>query len=270
MENRKKVGLALGSGGVRGLAHIGVLKTLIKHGIPIDYLSGASIGSWVGAHYSLFQDIEKTANFTIGKRKEKLISFFEPTISGGLVKGEKVEAMLNDWFEGASFSDLKIPLKIAATNIISGEKIVFSDGKLAPAVRASMAVPGIFKPVVLKGQAVVDGGLSSRVPVNLVKELGAEVVVAVNLDYFQGLTNTSPDNVGLANITTWTIAITRHHLAQLSCQGADFIIEPPLRAHISVKDYFTKNNEEEVVRIAAEETEKIIPALKEKIFGSSK
>lgn len=266
IENRKKVGLALGSGGVRGLAHIGVIKTLIKHGIPIDYISGSSIGSWVGAHFALFQDIEKTADFTAGKKTEKLISFLEPTMFGGLVKGDKLETMLDEWLKGASFSDLKIPMKMAATDLISGNRVTFSTGKLAKAAHGSMAVPGFFKPVVVDKLAVIDGGLSNPVPVDLVKELGAEVVIAVNLDYFSGFPGVLPDEVGFADVADGTVEIMRHHLAQYSCRGANFIIQPPLKAYSSWKDYFLNNKEGEIIRLAEKETEKIITGLKKQIF----
>ena len=265
--NRKKFGLALGSGGVRGLAHIGVIRTLLKHQIPIDYISGCSIGSFVGAHFSLYQDIEKTLTVTSGKRREKLMSFMEPSISGGFVKGVKLEAMLNDWFANANFSDLKIPLKMAATDIINGDKIVFSEGNLAYAARISMSIPGIFKPVALEGRALVDGGLSNPVPVDLVREMGAEVVLAVNLDYFKGFSDIAPENVGLINAASGMIEIIRHHLAQYACRGADFIIEPPLREYSSWKDHFINNKDEAIIKIAEEETEKIIPSLKKLIFG---
>ena len=267
MENRKKVGLALGSGGVRGIAHIGVIKTLLKHGIPIDYISGASIGSWVGAHYALYQDIEKTADFTAGKKKEKLVSFLEPTMSAGLVKGDKLEALLNDWLDNSDFSDLKIPLKIVATDLLSGDKIVFSEGKLAQAVRASISVPGFFRPVIVEHRALVDGGLSDPVPVDLVKELGAEVIVAVNLDLFSGFDNVLPQNVGYGNLADGTINIMRHHLSQYSCVGADFVVQPALRDYSSWSAYFMNSNDSKIILLAEKETEKIIPALKAKIFG---
>lgn len=267
MKNRKTVGLALGSGGVRGLAHIGVIKALIKHKIPIDYISGASIGAWVGAHFALYKDIEKTADFTAGKKKEKLISFLEPNMSGGLVKGDKLETLLNDWLDDTTFADLKIPLKIAATDLISGNKIVCSEGRLAPAIRSSISVPGVFRPVIFEHRALVDGGISNPVPVDLVKELGAEIVVAVNLDFFAGFDNILPKDVGYMNVAEGTVNIMRHHLAQYSCVGADFIIQPPLRDYSSWSSYFINNNDSKIINLAMEETEKIIPALKDKIFN---
>ncbi len=268
MENRKKVGLALGSGGVRGLAHIGVIKTLLKHEIPIDYLSGCSIGAWIGAHFALYQDIEKTADLTAGSKKEKLQTFLEPSISGGLVKGEKLEILLNNWLGNAKFEDLKIPLKVAATDLINNDKIVFSEGRLAPAVRASISVPGFFKPVIFEHRALVDGGLSNPVPVDLVRDLGAEVIIAVNLDFFSGFDNVSPAEVGYGNLADGTIKIMRHHLAQYSSKGADFIIQPDLMNYSSWANYFLNNNKQEGIKLAERETEKIIPALKKLIYGA--
>jgi len=268
MTKYKKVGLALGSGGVRGLAHIGVIKTLLKHNIPIDYISGASIGSWVGAHFALYQDIEKTEDFTVKRKKEKFMSFLEPTMSGGLIKGEKIEALLDKWLDGLSFSDLKIPLKVVATDFISGERVVFSEGRLAPALRASMSVPGIFKPAINGSQALADGGMCDPVPVDLVKELGAEIVIAVNLDFFPGFCNISPKDMGYGNVAEGTIKIMRHYLAKYSCQEANFVIQPYLRDFSSWSGYFMKNtNDDDIIKLAEDETEKIIPALKELIIN---
>jgi NTE family protein len=264
---RKKVGLALGSGAVRGLAHIGVIRTLLKHNIPIDYLAGSSVGAWVGAHFALYQDIDLTANLTVGNKKEKFFALLEPTIFDGIIKGEKVGALLNEWLNDHSFDDVKIPFKVAATDLISGNKVILSEGKLASAVRASMAVPGFFKPVILENKVLVDGGISDPVPVDLVRELGAEVVIAVNLDFSQEILNITPDQIGLTNIATRTLKVMRHHLAQYSCYGADFIIEPPLQIYSSWSDYFINNNDQKIIGLAEEATEKIIPKLKEMIYN---
>lgn len=270
MENRKKVGLALGSGGVRGFAHIGVIKALLKNNIPIDCISGCSVGAWIGAHFALYKDIKKTADFTVGRKKDKLFSFLEPAVSGGLVKGQKLEVLLEAWLDGASFDDLKIPFKVATTDFSTGNKVSFSKGKLATVVRASMAVPGFFKPVIIKDKILVDGGLSDPVPVDLVQELGAEVIIAVNLDFFSGFPNLSPKDVGYMNLAEGTIKIMRHHLAKYSCRGADFIIQPELKDFSSWSGYFMgKNNDDEIIKLAQEATEKIIPALKKKIFGKN-
>ena len=118
MKNRKKLGVALGSGGLKGLYHIGVLRALAENDIQIDYLAGSSVGAWVGGHYARFKNIEKLEELTNGRKVEKLISMFEFSFSGGLIKGQKLERLLDEWLEGAQFNDLHIPFRVVATDLI--------------------------------------------------------------------------------------------------------------------------------------------------------
>ncbi len=259
----KKVGLALGSGAVRGLVHVGVVKTLIKHKIPIDFISGASIGAWVGAHYSLYKDIEKLEELTVGKKWEKLKAFSELSLSGGLVGGKKLERLLRSWLGDADFTQCQIPLRIVATDLVKGESVIFKSGSVTKAIQASMGVPGVFKPIAFKNKILVDGGVSNPVPDDLVKGLGAEIVIAVNLDNFQEKKQkkyTRFSDVGLR-----TAEIMRHYLAKYSLQDADFIIQPNLSKYASWADYFTKDLGQEIVQIGERETEKIIPQIKKAI-----
>ncbi|MCX6796247.1 MAG: patatin-like phospholipase family protein, partial [Candidatus Falkowbacteria bacterium] len=181
-QKRKKVGLALGSGGVRGLAHIGVLRALIKNNIPIDYIAGCSVGAFIGSYYALYQDLDKLIRTTLDNKREKLAALLEPTWRGGIIKGEKVFELFKKYFGEAEFKDTKIPLRIVATDLASGEREVFSQGKIVDAVRASTAVPYVFAPFIQGDKILVDGGISNPVPDNIVKAMGAEVVIAVNLD----------------------------------------------------------------------------------------
>ncbi len=178
----KKVGLALSSGGARGFSHIGVIKVLKKHNINVECVAGTSMGALVAAYYALFLDVaglEKTAlSFRRGDLL-KLIDFNDPRLS--LVKGEKVKAFLKSIFGYMTFSDTKIPLKIGATSLQDGSKVIFSSGKIVDAVMASGAVPGVFPPVRYKGQDLVDGGLSDATPVEIVRAMGANMIVAVDL-----------------------------------------------------------------------------------------
>lgn len=264
MAKRKTIGLALGSGAVRGFAHIGVIKTLVKHNIPIDYISGSSIGSWVGAYYSLYQDIEKLEEFTIGKRKEKFLSFLEPTLSGGIVKGERLQTMLDGWLGRASFSDLKIPLDTVATDLISGKQVIFNQGNLALAIRASMAVPGVFRPVKFGKMLLVDGGISNPVPDDLVKNMGADIVIAVNLDNRDNFKYIEK-RLDFAAVAVRTIEIMRQNLADYSIQYSDIIIKPDLAKYSSWAKYFLSGQGRQIVSIGEKETEKIIPQLKKLI-----
>ena len=103
MKKRKKLGVALGSGGPKGLYHIGVLKALAESNIPIDYLAGSSIGAWVGGHYALNENIEQLEELTNGRKIEKLMSMLEFSLSGGFIKGNKLERLLNEWLGRARF-----------------------------------------------------------------------------------------------------------------------------------------------------------------------
>lgn len=263
MTPRKKLGLALGSGAVRGLAHIGVIRTLVKNNIPIDYIAGTSIGAWVGAHYALYRDLDRLEEFTVGRRMEKLKSFLEPSLAGGLIRGDKLQLLLEDWLGHATFAHLKIPLRVVAADLISGEEVIFRDGSLPLAVRASMAVPGFFRPVSLGEKLLVDGGICNPVPDNIVRDMGAEVVLSVNLDNlvssrkFQGL------KIGLGNVALRTLDVARHHLARYSLKSSDFILEPAVPDYAGISDYFTRGTGPEIVQAGSAAAERILPELRE-------
>ncbi|MFA5937076.1 MAG: patatin-like phospholipase family protein [Candidatus Paceibacterota bacterium] len=265
-KQRKKVGLALGSGSIRGLAHIGVIKKLLENNIPIDYIAGSSIGAWIGAHYALFQDLEKLEEYTIGKKKEMFFSFLEPTFNGGLIRGDKVEKLLSDWLNDADFSDTKIPIQVVATDLVSGNAVVFKEGKLATAMRASISIPSFFMPVKFGDKLLVDGGVSNPVPDDVVRKMGADIVISVNLDnYIKNEEFLKGKNQNFINITQRSLNIMRHHLSHYSTSSSDFVIEPytPVIGIKSLKDYFKKSITSDLIKNGEIETEKIIKELKE-------
>ncbi|MBN2652474.1 MAG: patatin-like phospholipase family protein [Spirochaetales bacterium] len=224
---RNTVGLALGSGGARGLAHIGVLKCLIDNNIPIDYISGASIGAWIGAMYALDTDLYKIAETIEETRKKGLSLMFDPSLKGGFVKGEKISEVIKESLRGSYFEETVIPLRIISTELVSGKEICFSSGLIEKAVRASISVPSIFLPYKMGEMLLVDGGVSNPVPVSTVKEMGADIVIAVNLDNFRrdGLFD-KEDSESVTKVTQRSIKLLRHYLAEKCSQAADFIIEP--------------------------------------------
>lgn len=260
-KSRKTVGLALGSGGIRGLAHVGVIKTLVKHHIPIDFIAGCSIGAWVGAHYALFKDIERLEEFTVNKREEKLRILFEPTLKGGFVGGVRTRKLLLEWLEDASFEETQIPLSVVATDLYKREAVVYSHAALVPAVQASMAVPGLFKPVSYHGRILIDGGVSNPVPSDVVKQMGADIVVAVNLDRIPGDSIIPEQGLGVLAVANRTIEIMRYYLANASVHSADIVIEPLVESYASWTQYFRKDVGQEIVAIGEKEAEKIIPQL---------
>ena len=167
-----KIGLALGSGGAKGLAHIGVIKSLEKHNIPIDYIAASSIGSIMGGHYACFKDIKKLEDEVFHFDRRKGVGLFDFTVKGGIVKGKKTEKYISELLENATFQDLKIPLSIVATDFNSAESVIFSKGNLTKAIRASIAVPAIYQPIFYMDKLLADGGLSNPVPVNIVSAMG--------------------------------------------------------------------------------------------------
>jgi NTE family protein len=185
----KKVGLVLGSGGARGYAHIGVIKVLLENDIPIDYISGASIGSVVGAYFALKKDVAGLENAVLSIKKQDLLRFVDfndPRVS--LIKSEKIRKFLNWLYEDKSFEDTKIPIKVVATSLESGKKIVIDSGKLIDAVMSSSAIPGIFPIVEYKKNHLIDGGISDGLPVDIAEKQGAQVIIAVDLysyDYYE-------------------------------------------------------------------------------------
>jgi NTE family protein len=260
---QKKVGLALGSGGIKGLAHVGVIKTLLKHNVPIDFIAGSSIGAWVAAFFGLFQDIEKLEDYTLNKRRDKFYVFLEPTLQGGLIKGEKMEKLLNGWFMGKSFGDTKIKVAALATDLISGQSVVLNQGSLAKAVRASMSIPTLFKPVTYGDQLLIDGGSSNPVPDNVVREMGADIVISVNLDNYQQNRNLEIEDYTFKKIANRSLDIMRQHLAKYSLHNSDIVLEPffPDIGFSSWRKYFQEEIGTDIVRIGEQAMEEKIDSV---------
>ena len=178
----KKIGLALGSGSARGLAHIGVIKVLEENHIPISMIAGTSMGSLIGALYAsglTGTEMEEIACNTNLKTTSRL---FMPTPSvQGLIDGNRINDFLVSLMGNRSFSSLKMPFAAVAADIERAEEVVIADGPLVKAIRASISIPGIFTPAMMKGKSLVDGGLMNPVPVDVVKHLGADYIIAVDV-----------------------------------------------------------------------------------------
>lgn len=182
---RPKIGLTLGGGGVKGYAHIGVYEALRTHEVPIDVLSGASMGAVIAAGIAQGmtpQAILQALQVDPDKKKSLIHIKLGNFKKGGILKGDFEEKALKRLIpEDLQFEDLKIPLRVNAVDIERGEEVVFSTGSVLKAVRASVSLPGIYKPLYYQGKLLVDGGLLNNVPVDHCKEAGAEKIIAVNL-----------------------------------------------------------------------------------------
>lgn len=263
MKKNKTVGLALGSGAFRGFAHIGVIRSLEKHNIPIDYLSGSSIGAWVAAYYAIFKDINKLKTDLTDNPKQNLFAMLDLSWTGGLIGGEKLMTYLEHNLRHHNFSSLKIPTQIVATDLVTGQPFVFESGDVAKAVRASISVPLVFKPVSYKNKLLVDGGLSNPVPGDLVKKMGADIVISVNLynkNEFIDKKFTMP------NVILRSTRIVMHNLSHVAVRNADIIIEPDTSKYLKkgvLSKYFTKEIVEEMIKVGEKATDKLIPKIKE-------
>ncbi|MBN2224591.1 MAG: patatin-like phospholipase family protein [Deltaproteobacteria bacterium] len=178
---RLKVGLALGSGGARGLTHLGVISALTSAGVKIDFVSGTSVGALVGAFLAagkLDDLIAFTAPLTL-KESLKMADIMFPT--SGLIEGKKIEQFLRKHLGTVKIEDLPVPFACVATNFYTGQEVLINRGDLVTAVRASISIPGVFKPVAADGMLLVDGGVVNPVPVQVVRDLGAEFIIAVDI-----------------------------------------------------------------------------------------
>jgi len=177
-----KVGLALGSGSARGWAHIGVIQSLRKAGVPIDYVAGASIGAFVGAVFCAGQinALEEEARSMDWRRMARMLDLTFPR--SGLLAGEKIEAFIRHLVQNRSIEELSIPFCAVATNLRTGKEAWLRHGSTVEAVRASLSLPGIFTPVRRGPLWLVDGGLANPVPVSVCRAMGADLVIAVNLN----------------------------------------------------------------------------------------
>jgi NTE family protein len=217
--------LALGSGGAKGLAHIGVIKVLEENNVPIDYIAGSSIGALIGGFYAVTRDIKEIEQTALKTNWRQMLSLIDPSLHLGLLGGEKVRYFIESNIDKIHFENLKIPLSVIATDIRSGEVVSINEGDVASAIRASISFPLVFEPVKREMRLLADGGLSLPVPVETVRKMGAEIVIAVNLDddYFSTDQNNS---FGFYKIANNSINLLRHHLSLWNVKNADIVISP--------------------------------------------
>jgi NTE family protein len=175
----KRVGLALGGGVMRGLAHVGVLTVLKREGIPIDVVAGTSAGSLIGALYCAGLSIEDLTALALRLGWWHIARPVFPL--RGLITFLPMERYLVKLIGDLGFADLRVPLAAVATDLGRGEPYVMCEGRLAPAVRASCSVPGLVTPVEMDGRVLCDGGISNNLPVDVARSLGADYVIGVNL-----------------------------------------------------------------------------------------
>jgi NTE family protein len=229
----KKVGLALGGGAARGLAHIGVLEVLEKEGIPVDMIAGTSAGAAIGALYAQGKNASAIKTLALDLNWKRLASLVDLALpKTGFIQGKKMKEQLKSIIGGdIKFSDLKIPFACVATDIKTGEEIVISQGSVLDGIRASISIPAIFTLAKQEGRYLVDGGLVNPIPVSVLKNQGADFIIAVNVTA-DAVNRTNwgkkAKEPTIFNVIMQSIYISTHSLVKSSLDGADIVIEPDL------------------------------------------
>jgi NTE family protein len=227
---QKTIGLALGGGGARGLAHIGVIKVLIEAGFKIDYIAGTSMGALVGAVYAATGDLDFLEKMFESVREKDVLSVHQIAKhkDGVLFKPKHpVEQMLEKFVDGTQVENCRIPFTAVATDATTGLKVLLDKGDLIQAVRASTALPTILPPVTINGQILIDGGLIDPVPADVVKKMGADYVIAV--DVSKRWPNITKDTMTIRGIKTAvadTISAFEFQLSREVLKKADLVIRP--------------------------------------------
>ena len=179
----KKLGFALGAGGSRGVAHIGFLKAMEENGIYPDFISGTSMGSIVGACYALGMTPDAMAKVVTELKMSEILDLsLNPLGSGALLRSQKVQKKLRKYLGKKTFNDLKIPFECVATDLIAGKAVrLGGDKDVVTCITASSTIPSVFKPISMDNMLLVDGGVTCRVPITTVREMGADVVIGIDV-----------------------------------------------------------------------------------------
>ncbi len=222
---RKKIGLALGSGGLKGFAHVGVIKVLEENNIPIDFIAGSSIGALVGGLYAANKDIKQLEEIIFTTDVKKGLGLLDPCLSKGFLRGRKIEEFVNHYLYRKNFDDLKIPLAVVATNLRTGEAEIIQSGDLTSAIRASISVPIVFQPVKREGKLLIDGGMTMPIPIKVLKQMGADIVIAVNLYNAFERPKRFP-KISMSLIGNETLEIMLYQITKRDIVEADVAIAP--------------------------------------------
>ena len=250
---RLGVGLALGGGFARGFAHLGVLQTFQEHAIPVASIAGSSIGSIIGAAYA-----NGVALPTIISRcrEVKFRDFARWRVSRfGLASNERLGALVQKFFGTKQFEDLCIPLTVVATDLGTGDPVLFRQGCLADAIRASCAFPGLFEPVTLGTRCLADGGLVAPVPTRAAREMGADIVVGISVGLHDGQRG-APTNI--FQVVSRAVSAAQKHQLEAWERYADLVLRPAVQ-NLAWNDF---DKIDEAMEAGSEVARRALPKLK--------
>jgi NTE family protein len=258
---RPVLGLVLGAGAARGFAHVGVIKALEAQGIRPDLVVGSSAGSVIAALLASGASGNDLNRLSLNLDEATIADWGLPFAGrfGGLIKGDALQNMINREVQNKTIEQMRIPLGIVATELQSGKGVLFRTGNTGQAVRASCSIPGVFQPTTIGGKEYVDGGLVAPVPVSYAKQMGASIIIAVNI-------SSEPvhqDASGTLGVLQQTISIMQRSINQYELKSADIVITPHLK-QMGGSDFKSRNAAILAGEIAAQEQMALI---KEKLKG---
>jgi len=253
-----KIGLALGGGAAYGFAHIGVLKVLEKYGIKPDIISGTSVGSLIGGLYASGCSIKQIEDAAKDFNWFEIVNFTLP--KEGLLSIEKLDNFIYKHSKVKKIQDAKIKFAVVTTNLLDEKEEIFFEGDMGPVIRASCSLPGIFAPTIYNHRIYVDGGILNNVPTEILKKMGADFIIAVDL-----LANSRIDilkNNNIFNIvwSSWTLTI-KQHTKVTQYKEADFVIKPDI-VDVNPFDIIKRD---EIISIGYESAEKVISDIVEEM-----
>lgn len=262
--NKKiEVALVLGGGGARGIAHVGVIESLVKNNIPIDLIVGTSAGSLIGALYADQGNIDSMKNSALKFKRSDILEISMSDVIGNAMNirsgnnGQAAEKFLKQSIKAQDFNELKIPLVAVATDINNGKSVGLRSGKIAPAIRASCAIPGLFSPIELYGMLLVDGSVTSPLAVDIAKKYNPVIIIAV--DVSEPLANSKVRNV--IELVQRSANLTYYALSEEKGKHADFLIKP----NLSGIGMFDDHHNDKIYQAGLNEANKYIEQIKAKL-----
>lgn len=255
LEDRPVVALALGGGAARGFAHVGVLTTLDAHGIPVDIIVGTSAGGVAGSLYAAGIRGKNLVQAAERLERDQITDWRMP--NRGFIAGESLQNLINDLVDNSPIEALRTLFAVIATDLRTGERVAFTRGNTGLAVRASSSVPGIVQPVTINGREYVDGGLVSQVPVDVARELGGDIVIAVDVTR---LPDPEAPLDSTISVMHQAMLILSKAQADAETARADYVIRPDVN-RVSLVDFELRSYAIEQGQRAAERAIPVIEAL---------
>lgn len=228
---RPKIGLVLGAGSARGLAHIGVLQVFEENNIPFDFMVGCSMGAMVGGIYASGTNLKMLDKMVETMNHNLFFDVHVPRF--GFIAGKKISMFLKLMTKKQEFSNLIIPLSVVATDLITGQRVVIEEGYVAEAIRASISIPGVFNPLVKDDMVLVDGAVTDRLPISVAREKGADIIIAVDVTFGENREVVIKNTLDVIMVS---LDIMQKQQFDLISSDADILIQPKVSSY-SPRDF---------------------------------